>query len=48
MVKRTIGSKGGTRGSSGLGYLQSSPYKAVFADLWAIVPNSDKPKEGAV
>ncbi|BBM00640.1 tryptophan 2,3-dioxygenase [Microbulbifer sp. GL-2] len=36
MVERTIGSKIGTGGSSGVGYLQSTLFKAVFPDLWAI------------
>ncbi|WP_275078289.1 tryptophan 2,3-dioxygenase family protein [Microbulbifer mangrovi] len=36
MVERTIGSKMGTGGSSGVGYLQSTLFKPVFPDLWAI------------
>ncbi|WP_444946937.1 tryptophan 2,3-dioxygenase [Microbulbifer sp. VTAC004] len=36
MVERTIGSKIGTGGSSGVGYLQTTLFKAVFPDLWAI------------
>ncbi|MDP5209427.1 MULTISPECIES: tryptophan 2,3-dioxygenase [unclassified Microbulbifer] len=36
MVERTIGSKSGTGGSSGVGYLQSTLHKTVFPDLWAI------------
>ncbi|MCO1333233.1 tryptophan 2,3-dioxygenase family protein [Microbulbifer sp. OS29] len=36
MVERTIGSKMGTGGSSGVGYLHGTLFKAVFPDLWAI------------
>jgi tryptophan 2,3-dioxygenase len=36
MVERTIGHKMGTGGSSGAQYLQSTLFKAVFPDLWAI------------
>lgn len=36
MVERTIGSKMGTGGSSGTGYLASTLFNPVFADLWAI------------
>jgi tryptophan 2,3-dioxygenase len=36
MVERTIGSKPGTGGSSGVGYLQSTLFHSVFPDLWAI------------
>ena len=36
MVERTIGSKMGTGGSSGVGYLQSTLFRPVFPDLWAI------------
>ena len=36
MVERTIGSKMGTGGSSGVGYLQTTLFKPVFQDLWAI------------
>lgn len=36
MVERTIGSKPGTGGSSGAGYLQSTLFHSVFPDLWAI------------
>ncbi|WP_226644503.1 tryptophan 2,3-dioxygenase [Microbulbifer variabilis] len=36
MVERTIGSKVGTGGSSGVGYLKNTLFKAVFPDLWAI------------
>ncbi|WP_444921030.1 tryptophan 2,3-dioxygenase [Microbulbifer sp. CnH-101-G] len=36
MVERTIGSKMGTGGSSGVGYLKNTLFKAVFPDLWAI------------
>ena len=36
MVERTIGAKPGTGGSSGVGYLASTLFRPVFADLWAI------------
>ncbi len=36
MVQRTIGTKGGTGGSSGAEYLASTLSKPVFPDLWAI------------
>ena len=36
MVERTIGNKMGTGGSSGAGYLQSTLFKPVFPELWAI------------
>lgn len=36
MVERTIGRKAGTGGSSGAGYLASTLFNPVFADLWAI------------
>lgn len=36
MVERTIGNKSGTGGSSGVGYLASTLFHAVFPDLWAI------------
>jgi tryptophan 2,3-dioxygenase len=36
MVERTIGSKQGSGGSSGAGYLQSTLFHPVFPDLWAI------------
>jgi tryptophan 2,3-dioxygenase len=36
MVERTIGTKPGTGGSSGAGYLHSTLGQAVFPDLWAI------------
>jgi tryptophan 2,3-dioxygenase len=36
MVERTIGNKQGTGGSSGAGYLQSTLFKPVFPELWAI------------
>ncbi|SDJ93079.1 tryptophan 2,3-dioxygenase [Microbulbifer yueqingensis] len=36
MVERTIGSKMGTGGSSGVGYLQGTLFRPVFPDLWAI------------
>ena len=36
MVQRTIGTKGGTGGSSGAEYLASTLFKPVFPDLWAI------------
>ena len=36
MVQRTIGSKPGTGGSDGVGYLQSTLSKSAFPDLWAI------------
>jgi tryptophan 2,3-dioxygenase len=36
MVERTIGAKMGSGGSSGAGYLSSTLFRPVFADLWAI------------
>jgi tryptophan 2,3-dioxygenase len=36
MVERTIGHKMGSGGSSGVGYLTSTLFRPVFADLWAI------------
>ncbi|CAB4623768.1 unannotated protein [freshwater metagenome] len=36
MVERTIGAKIGSGGSSGAGYLASTLFQPVFADLWAI------------
>lgn len=36
MVERTIGAKIGSGGSSGAGYLSSTLFRSVFADLWAI------------
>ncbi len=36
MVQRTIGSKPGTGGSSGVEYLRSTLFKPVFPDLWAV------------
>lgn len=36
MVQRTIGSKMGTGGSSGVEYLRSTLFRPVFPDLWAI------------
>lgn len=36
MVERTIGHKMGTGGSSGVGYLSSTLFRPVFADLWQI------------
>lgn len=36
MVERTIGSKTGTGGSSGVGYLASTLFQPVFPDLWAV------------
>jgi tryptophan 2,3-dioxygenase len=36
MVERTIGAKLGSGGSSGAGYLSSTLFRPVFADLWAI------------
>jgi len=36
MVQRTIGAKIGTGGSPGVEYLQSTLFKPVFPDLWAI------------
>ncbi len=36
MVQRTIGNKQGTGGSSGVGYLRSTLFRPVFADLWAV------------
>ena len=36
MVERTIGSKKGTGGSSGVGYLSGTLFKPLFPDLWAI------------
>lgn len=36
MVERTIGSKSGTGGSSGVAYLASTLFNPVFPDLWAV------------
>ena len=36
MVRRTIGSKMGTGGSEGVGYLQSTLFQPIFPDLWAV------------
>ena len=36
MVERTIGHKPGSGGSAGVGYLASTLFRPVFADLWAI------------
>jgi tryptophan 2,3-dioxygenase len=36
MVERTIGSKPGTGGSEGAGYLRSTLFHPAFPDLWAI------------
>ncbi|MBE7471496.1 MAG: tryptophan 2,3-dioxygenase [Anaerolineae bacterium] len=36
MVERTIGTKPGTGGSAGVGYLQTTLLKPLFPDLWAI------------
>lgn len=36
MVRRTIGDKPGTGGSSGAGYLRSTLFRATFPDLWAV------------
>ncbi len=36
MVMRTIGTKQGTGGSSGVGYLRSTLFNPVFPDLWEI------------
>jgi len=36
MVERTIGSKPGTGGSSGVEYLRTTLFRPLFPDLWAI------------
>lgn len=36
MVERTIGTKPGTGGSSGVEYLKSTLFRPLFPDLWAI------------
>ena len=36
MVERTIGTKRGTGGSSGVEYLRSTLFQPVFPDLWEI------------
>ena len=36
MVERTIGTKQGTGGSSGIKYLETTLLKPIFPDLWAI------------
>ena len=36
MVRRTIGTKSGTGGSSGVDYLKGTLMKPLFPDLWAI------------
>ncbi|RJO76373.1 tryptophan 2,3-dioxygenase [Nocardia panacis] len=36
MVRRTIGDKPGTGGSSGADYLRDTLFRPIFADLWAV------------
>jgi len=36
MVERTIGTKQGTGGSSGVGYLASTLFRPLFPDLWHV------------
>lgn len=36
LIERTIGSKAGTGGSSGAGFLQRTLFKPAFPDLWAV------------
>ncbi|WP_216215906.1 tryptophan 2,3-dioxygenase [Amycolatopsis aidingensis] len=36
MVRRTIGDKAGTGGSSGAGYLRTTLFTPAFPDLWAV------------
>jgi len=36
MVERTIGTKVGTGGSSGVAYLRSTLFRPLFPDLWTI------------
>ena len=36
MAERTIGTKAGTGGSSGVEYLRRSLFQPIFPDLWAI------------
>ena len=36
MVERTIGTKRGTGGSSGVEYLRSTLFQPAFPDLWEI------------
>jgi tryptophan 2,3-dioxygenase len=36
MVRRTIGDKSGTGGSSGAEYLRGTLFRPMFADLWAV------------
>ena len=36
MVERTIGTKTGTGGSSGVEYLRATLFKPAFPDLWEI------------
>jgi tryptophan 2,3-dioxygenase len=36
MVRRTIGDRGGTGGSSGAGYLAKTLLRPAFPDLWAV------------
>ena len=36
MVERTIGTKTGTGGSSGVEYLRSTLFRPAFPDLWEI------------
>ncbi|MBM4105816.1 MAG: tryptophan 2,3-dioxygenase [Phycisphaerae bacterium] len=36
MVERTIGMRGGTGGSAGVGYLVNTLFRPAFPDLWAI------------
>jgi tryptophan 2,3-dioxygenase len=43
MVERTIGSKTGTGGSSGVDYLKETLFKPLFPDLWIIRSEFQKP-----
>lgn len=43
MVERTIGSKTGTGGSSGVDYLKETLFKPLFPDLWIIRSELQKP-----
>jgi tryptophan 2,3-dioxygenase len=36
MVERTIGTKAGSGGSTGAGYLRATLFSPLFPDLWAI------------
>ena len=36
LVERTIGTKAGTGGSSGVAYLRATLFQPLFPDLWAI------------